>query len=150
MNVSTPALDRARRLFQLRGEQFPQCESVDHVPPLAEAGNYRYLKRFSVRHGNQMNLVPVSEVSWIEGLGDYAGLHVGQRVHLIRESLSSLSCRLNPQIFLRIHRSAIVQVDRIREIKTLRNRDLALTLQDGTTLRASRTYSAKLQSTIGF
>jgi two-component system LytT family response regulator len=135
------ALNRARRLFLLRRQ--PESGS-----PLSSSGPDKggYLQRFSVRRGREISLVLTSEVDWIEGLGDYAGLHVGKRVQLIRESLSNLSCRLNPQSFHRIHRSTIVQLDRIRHIKTLRNRDSTIILEDGTSLRASRTYSATLQS----
>jgi len=142
------ALNRARRLFQLRREQSMPHESSNPTSPSPKPSNQGYLQRFSVRRGNEISLVLATEVDWIEGLGDYAGLHVGKRVHLVRESLSSLSCRLDPQMFHRIHRSAIVQIDRIRHIKTLRNRDLTITLQDGTNLRTSRTYSATLQSLI--
>jgi two-component system LytT family response regulator len=142
------ALDRARRLFQLHRQQCMSDESSN--PPSLPPGpsNHGYLQRFPVRRGGEISLVLASAVDWIEGLGDYAGLHVGKRVHLVRESLSSLSCRLDPQMFHRIHRSAIVQIDRIRHIKTLRNRDLTITLQDGTNLRTSRTYSGSLQSLI--
>jgi two-component system, LytTR family, response regulator len=144
------ALNRARRLFQLRREQSMPHESSNPPSPHLWPSNHGYLQSFSVRRGKEISRVLASEVDWIEGLGDYAGLHVGKKVHLVRESLSSLSCRLNPQMFHRIHRSTIVQIDRIRHIKVLRNRDLSITLQDGTNLRTSRTYSATLQNQIQF
>lgn len=67
------------------------------------------------------------------------------KTHLIREPLTRLSARLDTTDFLRIHRSSIVQVERIVQEESLANRDLLVTLRDGTTLRASRSYSANLQ-----
>jgi two-component system LytT family response regulator len=88
--------------------------------------------------------VQSSEIDWIEAVGDYAGLHVGKKMHLLREPLHLLECRLDRAEFLRIHRSTIVKLDRITRIEPLANRDCRLTLQDGTHLRVSRTYSKPL------
>jgi len=142
------ALDRARRLFRLRQQQWMPHSSGDAHCLSPGPGDQGFLKRFSIRLGKEVSLVPAEDVDWIEGLGDYAGLHVGKKVHLVRVSLTSLSGRLDPRVFRRIHRSAIVQIDRIRHIKALRNRDLEITLKDGTVLRTSRTYSLTLQGLI--
>jgi two-component system LytT family response regulator len=139
------ALHRARRLIELRQLQHLPNGSGDSPATSSGSGDLPFLRCFTVRRGNEISLVPAGEVDWIEGLGDYAGLHVAKRVHLIRESLSSLSSRLDPEQFQRVHRSAIVRMERVRQMRTLRNRDLTITLQDGTSLRASRTYSATLQ-----
>jgi len=103
------------------------------------------LKEFAVRTGKHVTFVSVEDVDWIEAQGDYAELHVGKRTHLIRESLSLLEGRLDSGDFLRIHRSAIVRVNRIARVNALPNRDCAVTLQDGTALRVSRTYSHHLR-----
>lgn len=79
-------------------------------------------------------------MAWIEASGDYANLHVGEREYLVREPLHRLVTLLDPARFLRVHRSAIVQLDRVSELRTLGNRDAILRLRDGTALRASRTY----------
>ena len=92
-----------------------------------------------------LTFVQVEDVDWIEGLGDYAGLHVGSRTHLIREPLTSLEARLDRRQFVRIHRSTIVQVERTLRVEPLANRDAILTLRDGTALRVSRTYRSRLQ-----
>ena len=89
-------------------------------------------------------LVQVADVDWIEGLGDYAGLHVGGKTHLIREPLTSLETRLDRTQFVRVHRSTIVQVERIVRVEPSANRDAVLTLRDGKTLRVSRTYRSRL------
>jgi two-component system LytT family response regulator len=102
------------------------------------------IKRFPVRRGNEFTFVQAGDVDWIEGLGDYAGLHVGGRTHLIREPLNSLEARLDQMQFVRVHRSTIVQVERIVRVEPSANRDAVLTLRDGKTLRVSRTYRSRL------
>jgi two-component system, LytTR family, response regulator len=103
------------------------------------------LKEFSVRNGKQVKFIHVEEVDWIEAQGDYAELHVGKRTYLIREPLNLLEGRLDSSDFLRIHRSAIVRLNRIARVTSLPNRDCAVALLDGTTLRVSRTYSHHLR-----
>jgi two-component system LytT family response regulator len=98
------------------------------------------LERFTVRVGMKIVLVDASAVDWIEADGDYAVLHAGEETHLIREPLHRLARRLDPRQFIRVHRSAIVRIDRIVELKAMANRDTLLRLRDGTPLRASRTY----------
>jgi two-component system LytT family response regulator len=70
-------------------------------------------------------------------------------MYLLREPLHQLSLRLDPRLFLRIHRSAIVRVDRIAELEALANRDCLLRLKNGTPLRASRTYVDQLRAALG-
>ena len=115
--------------------------SSDH----RQTEQWRYDQVFSSAPGNEITFVQVEDVEWIEGLGDYAGLHVGNRTHLIREPLTSLEARLDRRQFVRIHRSTIVQVERTLRVEPLANRDAILTLRDGTTLRVSRTYRSRLQ-----
>lgn len=103
-------------------------------------------RRFAIRQGRKLSFVELADVSWIEGLGDYAGLHVNGRTHLIRESLTSLALRLDRQQFVRIHRSTIVRIDRIVQIESLANRDFLVTLSDQSKVRSSRTYSSALRS----
>jgi two-component system LytT family response regulator len=103
------------------------------------------LREFAVRIGKQVKFVSIDEIDWIEAQGDYAEIHVGARAHLIRESLNTLESRLDTNLFLRIHRSAIVRLNRIASVSSLPNRDCAVTLSNGTSLRVSRTYSDHLR-----
>jgi two-component system LytT family response regulator len=103
------------------------------------------LSQLTVRIGKHINFVDVEEIDWIEAQGDYAEIHVGTRTHLVRESLNTLSSRLDSASFLRIHRGAIVRLNRIACISSLPNRDCSVTLRSGTTLRVSRTYSDHLR-----
>jgi two-component system LytT family response regulator len=103
------------------------------------------LREFAVRIGRQVHLLPVEDVDWIEAYGDYVKIHVGASAHLIRESLNSVEERLTAGAFLRIHRSAIVRLNRIATLSSLPNRDCSVTLENGTSLRVSRTYSDHLR-----
>lgn len=98
------------------------------------------IERFTIRIGSRLTFVDARDVDWVEADGDYVALHAAGQRHLLRESLHQLSRQLDPALFLRVHRSAIVRVDRVAELQPRSNRDAVLRLKDGTTLRASRTY----------
>jgi len=104
------------------------------------------LREFAVRTGKLVNFVSVDDIDWIEARGDYAQLHVGKREYLLRESLTVLEGRLDTSSFLRIHRSAIVRINRIVSLDTRPNRDCIVTLAGGNSLRVSRTYSHHLRN----
>jgi two-component system, LytTR family, response regulator len=140
------ALKRATRLLELEQHVDLQERLQVLLHMHAQDSQTGCAKRFAVRKGHQVSFVLVSDIEWIEGTGDYAGLHVGKKTHLIHRSLTSLEKKLNPEEFIRIHRSTIVRVDRIGRIEPLSNRDCELMLLDGTSLRVSRTYSGRLWS----
>src|SRR5262245_46608226 len=94
---------------------------------------------FPVRARGRVTRVPQAEVDWIEAQGDYACLHSGGREYLVREPMHSLERRLDGR-FLRIHRSAIVNVGRVRELQSRENGDFRLILEGGAELRLSRTH----------
>ena len=123
------ALERARRAFRYR--------QPEHEPAgLGEAP----IASFTVRSGHRIAIVHAQDVDWIEAQGDYACLHVRGTDHLVRETLSRLAQRLDSNHFVRVHRSTIVNLARVAEIRTLANRDALLRLEDGTPVRVSRTY----------
>ncbi|MFK3741080.1 LytR/AlgR family response regulator transcription factor [Massilia sp. TN1-12] len=103
-----------------------------------------WTRTFSVRAGSRTVLVDVADVEHIEADGDYATLHVQGKEYLVRERLHALALRLDPQQFQRVHRSSIVRLDMVAELRALTNRDAVLRLRDGTLLRASRTYMPAL------
>ena len=139
-------IERVRRALRLHDfdTRFQQLNERLASPPCGQQGGR--VQRFPVRKGNDVMFIQAVEVDWIEGLGDYAGLHVGNRTHLVRETLSSLEARLQATEFLRIHRSTIVQVERILRVEPAANRDAVVTLHNGTRLRVSRTHRARLDS----
>lgn len=116
-------------------------EAIDRVRrSLGRETKEALVKRFAIRIGSRMCFVDVDDIAWIEADGDYVALHASGHRYLLRESLYQLSHKLDSTRFLRVHRSAIVQVDQVAELMPRANRDAVLRLRDGTTLRASRTY----------
>jgi two-component system LytT family response regulator len=99
----------------------------------------RYLTRVSVKTAGKIVLVDVATVDWIEAADNYVRLHVGTREYLHRETLAGLEKQLDPERFVRIHRSALVQVDRIAELHPASHGDMDVVLRNGKTLTLSRT-----------
>ena len=106
-----------------------------------------YLRRFLVRTRDRALVVDVDDVDWIEAADYYASLHVGARAHLLRQTLTELEQQLDPERFVRVHRSAIVNVDRVREIHPLFRGDCALVLADGARVKLSRTHRDRFERT---
>lgn len=114
-----------------------------------DAGEGRsYAERLVVRDGARIAFVPVAELDRVEADGDYVRLFCGARQHLIRRTMAQLESRLDPARFVRIHRSAIVAVDRIRELRPSFRGEYAVLLHDGTRLNLSRGYRHRLQHLI--
>lgn len=105
-----------------------------------------YLTRIVIKETGRVYFVRVEELDWIEASGSYAELHAGAKTHLLRESLNSLEQRLDPQRFLRIHRSTIVNLDRVQELQPYFRGEYVVLLRDGTRLKLSRTHRDKLQA----
>jgi two-component system, LytTR family, response regulator len=82
-------------------------------------------------------VIPVAEIDWIGSDDYYARLHIGSKSYLLRESLNSLAIRLDPARFVRVHRGAIIQLDRVRELRTMAHGDEAI-LRDGSRIPVSR------------
>jgi two-component system LytT family response regulator len=104
------------------------------------------LDRLLVKEEGKMYFVSVAEIDWIEAFGNYARLHTGQRTHLIRETMSTLERALDVRRFARIHRSTIVNLDRIRQMDLWGSGDYMVRLSDGTQLKLSRWYRDRLEA----
>jgi len=104
--------------------------------------------RIAVKTNDRVQFVRVDQVDWIEAAANYVRLHVGRGSHLFRGSMSALEGRLDPSRFVRIHRSTIVNVDRIVEMHPSFAREHILVLQDGTRLRLSPTYRDRLEALV--
>ncbi len=105
-----------------------------------------YLTRLMVKLANRVVLLKVSEIDWIEADGNYAKLHVGRKAHLLREKMHDLEAQLDPQDFVRIHRSIIVNLERIKELHPHFNGDYIVVLEDGVQLKLSRSRREQLES----
>jgi two-component system LytT family response regulator len=98
----------------------------------------RYLERIAVESRGQTRFVPVTKVEFITASGPYAELHVGDHVYAVRERMQTLEERLDPAVFMRVHRSAIVRLDRVDALLRAPGGDYGVRLKDGTTLSVSR------------
>ena len=103
-----------------------------------------YASRFLVKDGEKEILVSAENIDWIEAANYYCGLHTNGRTYLLRETITDLSNKLNPRQFVRIHRSSIVNLDRIREIYREGHGDGSIVLMDGKKLRMSKVGRQKL------
>lgn len=104
------------------------------------------LEFLTVKNAAQVTFVRLPEIDWIEAADYYAALHVGERVHLLRRSISELEQDLDPALFCRIHRSSIVNLDRVCGLKLNHEGEYDVLLEGGVALRLSRRYRKQLQS----
>lgn len=109
----------------------------------------RKFDRLTIKSAGQIAFVSLSEIDWIEAADYYAALHIGARTHLLRRSLSDLEQDLDPTLFCRIHRSAIVNLDRVRGLRSNEDGDCTVLLNNNAALRLSRKYRKQLQSRLG-
>lgn len=141
------ALARAKARLQAQ----PGEEASRQILSLLEtiAAPHRSVKRLAVRSAGKTVFVDVGDVDWIEGAENYVKLHVGRSAHLVHVAMGTLEKSLDPDAFLRIHRSIIVNVGRIQELEPALHGEYMVTLQNGVRLRSGRTYHEKLKALTG-
>jgi two-component system LytT family response regulator len=101
--------------------------------------------RIAVKTAERVIFLGADDIDWIEGAGNYVRIHTAGAQHLVRDTLKSMGDRLDPQRFLRVHHSHIVNVDRIRELRPWSHGEYIIVLTDGTRLASSRSYSDTLR-----
>ncbi len=109
----------------------------------------QYLQRLVAKTEDRVQLVNVGDVDWLEAAGNYVCVHVGRQSHILRDSLSRVESCLDPGHFARIHRSIVVNLDRIRELKPTWHGDYEVILQGGQVLSLSRRYRESLTQRLG-
>ncbi|MCI0695278.1 LytTR family DNA-binding domain-containing protein [candidate division KSB1 bacterium] len=109
----------------------------------------KWLERLVVKSGGRVFFLKAEEIDWIEAAGNYVRLHAGRESHLLRETIKNLETQLDPKKFLRLNRSTIVRIDRIKELQPWFNGEYAIILQDGSRLTSSRGYREKLDALLG-
>ncbi|HVW86904.1 MAG TPA: LytTR family DNA-binding domain-containing protein [Bryobacteraceae bacterium] len=102
--------------------------------------------RIAVRNNGRVVFVKLEEIDWIEASDNYVCLHCARETHVVRETMSELEARLDPAQFLRVHRSAIVNLDRIKELQPWFRGDYRVILRDGTELTLTKNHREKLES----
>ena len=101
--------------------------------------------RLVIKSGGRVLFLKTTDIDYVEAAGNYLNLYVGKETHLIRETMQSLESRLDPERFLRIHRSTIVNLERIKELQPWFGGEYVVVLRDGRKLTLSRTYRARVQ-----
>src|SRR5688572_32832894 len=109
----------------------------------------RYLERLVIKNGGRVFFLHVQDVHCIEAEGNYVRVYDNQKGYLLRETISSLEEQLDPKQFLRIHRSAIVKIDRIKEMQPWFHGEYRIIMENGKQLALSRNYRANLQEAVG-
>lgn len=141
------ALRRARQQLERRSQGDLERRLLQLVQDLKPAPHR--LERFVIKAGGRVFFVRSEEIDWIEAAGNYVKLHVGAEAHLFRETMNALESQLDPDTFFRVHRSHIVNIERVRELQPWFNGEYVVFLRDGTRLTLSRGYREKLQERIG-
>jgi len=143
------AIDRARLEVAKSGDRGTHQRLVELLEerrrararaPDRDGTGQGYLTRLAVKRNQRIALVGAADIDWIESSGNYAHLHAHGASHVVRMTMGELERRLDPARFARIHRSTIVQIDRIQDIIAAWHGDFDVTLRDGTVLRLSRNY----------
>ncbi len=125
------ALSRAKKKIRLGRDRSPR------------------LDRVAIKNAGELCFVKISEIDWIEAADYYACLHVGPKSHLLRRTLSDLEGDLDPNVFCRVHRSSIVNLERVRALKLRQDGEHEVLLDNGATVRLSRRYRKHLQARLG-
>ncbi|HEV2750333.1 MAG TPA: LytTR family DNA-binding domain-containing protein [Gemmatimonadales bacterium] len=144
------SLDRAKqqvRQAQLGDLSRKLAALLDHDG--AASARPRYLDRLVVKSGGKVTLLPVGEIEWIDAEGDYVRIHVGKTWHLLRETMKSLEDQLDGARFVRIHRSTIVNLEKVKELQPFFRGEYVVVLHNGTTLKLSRGYRDNLEARLG-
>jgi two-component system LytT family response regulator len=149
------AVARARQLLSMRraGDVAVRLRDVAHPTNVDDAADAptgdpvevaanpaTFVSRITVKRDGRIYFVPTAEIEYVEAAANYVKLHARGAVHPLRSTIRALAAQLDPQRFTRIHKSTIVNVERIREVQPWFGGDYVAILLDGTQLRVSRTY----------
>jgi two-component system LytT family response regulator len=140
-------LERVKTYLNGRQNGAVQDRLLDLIHELAPQP--KTISRLAVKSAGRVVFLKVDEIDWIEAAGNYLELHTGKQSHLLRGRLSELERQLKPEQFFRIHRSTIVNLDRVKEFQPLFKGEGIVVLKDGSRLAASRSCSQKLQEFLG-
>ncbi len=141
------AIDQAKQQIQSQKDLTHIAERMNLLlakfesnPPHVPNADLEYLHRIAVKEGEKITFLQVESIDWIEAADNYICIHVGKRTFLLRSKLGDIEKQLSPKHFMRIHRSRIVNIERIHEMQPQGSGDCILILKDGTHLISSRTY----------
>jgi two-component system, LytTR family, response regulator len=141
------ALGHAREHLAKRRANGDAIQPSTHAGRDAQGAGRR--NRLMVKSGGRIHFVRTADIDWCEAAGNYVRMHVGQQEYLVRDTMSHLESQLDSQQFMRIHRSTIVNVDRIQEMQSSFNGEYVVLLRNGTRLTLSRGYRDAIQTRLG-
>ena len=143
----TAAIDRVSRALtvELLGQR--QDATRRALSAYRDAG--AYLSRIAVSVNHRIVVIDARDLDWIEAADNYIHLHVGASVYRLRETLTSFAQKLDPAVFIRVHRWHVVNLTRIREVRRSAHGELVLGLEGGVNIRASRTFASALRRLLG-
>lgn len=134
-------------LRSLVNDYFEKIENNDEEPKSDKGKtNDVYLSRFMIKTKDYISIVPSNEIEWIESAGDYVYVHANSKKHIVRETLTFLEKKMDPKKFIRIHRSIIVNIEKIKNLRPNESGDYDVFLHTGAKLKLSRTYRDHFQS----
>ena len=140
------ALKHKKSLLQLVGDI--TGEAVGSMEELStrdvESMKKKEIPKLEIKDGNRTTWVPQNEIEWIDAAGDYMCVHAGGETHIMRMTMKKLEASLDPDFLHRIHRSTIVNIHQVKEMRAHINGEYFLTLNGGHTVKLSRTYKDKL------
>ena len=113
------------------------------------APSQRWPERLTIKDGSEFQFVKVVDIQWVDAAGDYMCVHAGGKTHIMRTTMKQLEASLNPDTFVRIHRSSIVNANYISGAQTFPNGEYLLTLEGGAQLKVSRSYGPRIKSLLG-
>lgn len=141
------ALERAKVRMRMRPGEEMNRQIIGLLETIVSPR--RHVKRLAVRSGGKTVFVDVKDVDWIEAAENYVQLHCGKAGHLLHVPMNTLEKSLDPELFLRVHRSIIVNVGRIKELQPGVHGEFVITLENGTRVRSGRTFNEKLKGLMG-
>ncbi len=141
------SLRRIREMLRLK-QQAEYSERIRSVLSSFQQKD-KFLQRIPIRHGGKISLVNVHDVVWIEAAADYINIHTAKEKHLTRGSIGEIEQQLDPALFVRIHRSSIINIKHIRELTTNHHGDYTALMDNGIELTVSRNYKDGLAHLIG-
>ena len=144
-NIETYAIN----LRKVVDEYLNPIVGADRQAEEVRARESDYLDRLAVKTHDYISMLPVSDIDWIESAGDYVYAHSDSHKYIIRQTLSSLENKVDPRKFVRIHRTTIVNVEKIKALRPNEHGDFEVFLKTGERLKLSRSFRSNFQKVIG-
>lgn len=137
--------DEKQRLLEMVVALSGKSEAA--IGEILESGEalVEHVDRLAIKDGSSISFVPVRDIDWIDAAGDYMCVHAQGETHIMRTTMKDLEAKLDPTIFQRVHRSTIVNLERVEKVSSHINGEFHLTLSCGSSLKMSRSYKEKVK-----